>query len=146
MLDSAAKTFTLAGELFRGLTLSYGDTTVFQTGKSAADLRIGTVVEVRGGVTGTAVAVARIGFAEVLQVNPGAGVTTLETEGIASHVTRGATGGSITSFAIDGASFILNAESQVRVLDGQLVDGAKIHVVFKKVGDVNVVLLVNTKH
>ena len=145
-LDSAAKTFTLAGELFRGLTLSYGDTTVFQTGKSAADLRISTVVEVRGGVTGTAMAVARIGFAEVLQVNPGAGVTTLETEGIASHVTRPATGGSITSFAIDGATFILNAESQVRVLDGQLVDGAKIHVVFKKVGDVNLVLLVNTKH
>jgi len=144
-LDPAAKTFTLAGELFRGLTLSYGDTTMFQTGKSAADLRIGAVVEVKGNVNGTALAVKRIGFADVLPVNPGPNVTTLETEGIASHVTRGTTG-PITSFAIDGATFTLNVETTVRTLDGQLVDGAKIHVVFKKVGDVNVVLLVNTKH
>ena len=146
MLDPAAKTFTLAGELFRGLTLSYGDTTVFQAGKSAADLRIGAVVEVKGNVNGTGLAVRRIGFADVLPVNPGAGVTTLETEGIASHVTRGTAGSPITSFAIDGATFTLNGETTVRTLDGQLVDGAKIHVVFKKVGDVNVVLLVNTKH
>ena len=143
--DPTAKTFTLAGELFRGLTLSYGDATVFQTSKSAADLRIGTVVEVRGSVTGTAMAVTRIGFADVLTVPPAAGVALFEIEGIASRVMLGNTG-AVATFDVDGTTFTMTPESVTRQLDGAFVAGAKIHVVFKKVGPVNVVLLVNTKH
>ena len=145
--DPTAKTFTLAGELFRGLTLSYSDTTVFQAGKSAADLRIGAVVEVNGSVTGTAMAVQRVGFAETLAVPPAAGVTVLDTEGIASHVTLSTSGNALTgTFSIDGTMYTITSESTVRRLDGLLVDGAKIHVVFKKVGTANIVLVVNTKH
>ena len=125
--------------------MGYGDTTVFQTGKSAADLRIGTVVEVKGAVTGTAMAVTRIGFADALPMPPAAGVPVFETEGIASHITLG-NNGAVATFDIDGTTFTMTAESATRQLDGAFVAGAKIHVVFKKVGMVNVVLLVNTKH
>jgi len=50
------------------------------------------------------------------------------------------------SFAIDGLSFAITTESIVRTLDGALVDGAQIRVLFKKASGTNVVLLVNTKH
>ena len=55
------------------------------------------------------------------------------------------TNGAVSSFAIDGLTFAITTESTVRTLDGALVDGAEIHVLFKKVGGTNVVLLVNTK-
>ncbi|HEX7441218.1 MAG TPA: DUF5666 domain-containing protein [Caldimonas sp.] len=143
-VDPVAQTFTLGGSLFSKVTLSYDATTEFAAGTSASDLKVGVQVEVKGSVAGGVVSVTRIGLAEVLSSSPGAGVAVLETEGVASKVTL--TGGVVSSFEIDGLVFTITGESTLRTLDGAFVDGARIHVLFKKVGPTNVVLLVNTKH
>ncbi len=133
----------LLAPLFKNLTLSYSDATVFESGKTAADLKVGVALEVKGSVTAGVMSVGRIEFADAPPA-PVPGITVFETEGIASHVTK--TGNVISSFDIDGITFAITTESAVRTLDGELVDGAKIHVLFKRVAASNVVLLVNTKH
>lgn len=143
-VDPVAKMFTVGGSLFSKVTLSYDATTEFAKGTSASDLKVGVQVEVKGSVAGGVVSVTRIGLAEVLSTSLGAGVAVLKTEGVASKVTL--TGGLVSSFEIDGLAFTITGESTLRTLDGALVDGARIHVLFKKVGSTNVVLLVNTKH
>jgi len=143
-VDPGAKTFTLGGDLFSKLTLSYGDATEFASGTTAANITVGTQLVINGSVTSGVVAVTRIGLADVLTTPPVPGIVVLETEGVASHVTL--TGTAVSSFEIDGLAFTITTDSTVRTLDGGLVDGAKIHVLFKKVGNSNIVLLVNTKH
>lgn len=142
-IDPIAKTFTLGGTLFSKVSLSYSSAE-FEKGTTAADLKVGALVELKGNVTASVVTVTRIGLADVPVTPPGAGVVVLEAGGVASHVTM--TNGAVSSFAIDGLSFAITTESIVRTLDGALVDGAQIHVLFKKVSGTNVVLLVNTKH
>ena len=142
-IDTAAKTFTIAGPLFGKVTLSFGNAE-FAKGTTAADLKVGALVELKGSVASGVVTVTRIGLADVPVTPPTAGIAVLEARGVASHVTA-ATGGSPASFAIDGLIFSITTESTVRTLDGALVDGAQIQVLFKKVGNTNVVLLVNTR-
>ena len=142
-IDPVGKTFTLSGTLFSKVSLSYGGAE-FETGTIAADLKVGALVALKGSVSAGVVTVTRIGLADVPATPPAAGVVVLEAEGVASHVTL--TNGAISSFSIDGLTFAITTESTVRTLDGALVNGAEIHVLFKKVSGSNVVLLVNTKH
>lgn len=142
-IDPVAKTFTIAGDLFSKVSLNYS-AAEFATGSTAVDLKVGALVKLKGTVTSGVVTVTRIGLADVPVTPPAAGIVVLESEGIASKVTK--TNGTITSFAIDGLTFAITAESTVGTLDGALVDGAEIHVLFRKVAGTNVVLLVNTKH
>jgi hypothetical protein len=142
-IDPVAKTFTLGGTLFSKVSLSYSSAE-FEKGTTAADLKVGALVELKGNVTSGVVTVTRIGLADVPVNPPVAGIVVLEAGGVASHVTM--TNGAVSSFAIDGLTFAITTESTVRTLDGALVDGAEIHVLFKKVSGTNVVLLVNTKH
>ena len=141
-IDPVAKTFTLAGTLFSKVSLNFSGAE-FEKGTTAADLKLGALIELKGSVTAGVVTVTRIGLADVPVTPPVAGIVVLEAEGVASHVTL--TNGAVSSFAIDGLTFAITTESTVRTLDGALVDGAEIHVLFKKVGGTNVVLLVNTK-
>lgn len=142
-IDPLTKTFTLGGTLFSKVSLNYGSAE-FEKGTTAADLKVGALVELKGNVTAGVVTVTRIGLADIPLTPPVAGVVVLEAEGVAAHVTM--TNGAVSSFAIDGLTFAITTESTVRTLDGALVDGAEIHVLFKKVGGTNVALLVNTKH
>ncbi len=142
-VDPVAKTFKLDGTLFSSISLSYAGAE-FASGTSATSLTVGATVVVRGSVTAGVVTVTRIGLADELAMST-PGIIVLEAEGVASHVTF--TGAVVTGFAIDGLTFGITTESVVRTLDGALIDGARIHVLFKKAASgANVVLLVNTKH
>ena len=137
----ATKSFTLDGALFSGLTLVYNDTTRFASGKSAADLAVGTAVRVNGVVSGAVLTVTRVSFEDELP-NPPPGVLVFETAGSASHVTM--TAGVLNSLTVNGMNFTATANTVVIVRDGPLVDGAKVRVLFKKTDAGNVALVVRT--
>jgi hypothetical protein len=137
----ASKSFTLDGALFAGLTLVYNDTTRFPSGKSGADLAVGTAVRVNGVVSGSVLTVTRVRFEDDLP-NPAPGVLVFETEGNASNVVM--TGNVLNSLTVNGMTFSANATTVVIVRDGPLVDGAKVRVLFKKTDAGNVALVVRT--
>ena len=140
-LNTATKTFTLDGPLFANLTLTYNDTTRFASGGSAADLKVGSKLEVNGVVSGSAVSVTRIEFEDDMP-NPAPGVLLFETRGIASHVAL--VGNNLASLTVNGLDFSAGANIVVITRDGPLVDGAKVRVVFRKEGTSNIALLVKT--
>ena len=138
-LDKAAKTFTLDGALFAGLTLSWNDTTRFADGKTADDLSVGAELEVNGVVSGTTVTLTRIELEDHVS-NPIPGVKLYETKGVASNVVL--TGGKLASFTVNGLNFTADTALVVIAPSGAVADGATMRVMFKKTDAGNVALLV----
>jgi Domain of unknown function (DUF5666) len=140
-LNADTKTFTLDGPLVGSLSFTYSDSTEFKDGKTAADLKVGTFVEVKGTVSGTTVTVTRIAFEDEEHPQiPGVGL--FMTQGVASAVTLEGT--KVTGFTVNGMVFTLAPDALVLTGDGALVDGAKVKVVFKKDGTSNIAVVVKT--
>jgi hypothetical protein len=135
-VDAANKSFTLGGSLLGNLTMRWTDTTVFDAGKTGADITVGVKLEVRGFVEGGVMTLTRVHF-EDDEVNPVPGVAAFETEGIASGV-------SANGLTVNGLSISITGLTVIDLRDGPLVDGAKVKVVFVKEGSVNRALSVRT--
>lgn len=140
-VDPAAKTFTLVHLPWGVQRLSYGDATAFEGG-TAADLKAGAVVEVKGSVSGGVLAVTKVEFEDGLPGVPG-GVKLLETEGVVSGVVL--SGGTVSSFQLNGMSFGVTADTVIRPDAGSLVEGVRAKVVFRQLADANVALWVRTR-
>jgi hypothetical protein len=135
-IDAPNQSFTLGGTLLGNLTLRWTDTTVFDAGKSGADIVVGAKLEVRGVVDGGVMTLTRVHF-EDDQVNPAPGVAAFETQGIASGV-------SANGLTVNGLAISITGLTVIDLRDGPLVDGAKVKVLFVKEGSVNRALYVRT--
>jgi hypothetical protein len=142
-LNADTKSFTFGGSFAGNLTIRWTDTTEFPEGKTAADLRAGMKVFVKGNVEGGVLTATRIRFGEDDGMPPAPpGVALFETEGIASGVTK--VGADFTGLTVNGLAIVIETRTLVLTRDGPLVDGAKVKVVFVKDGERNVALLVRT--
>ena len=128
----------------KSLTVEWNDTTVFPEGKSAADLATGQLVRVWGTVEGGVLVATRIAFCDDVQP-PGPGISLLETEGVASGVTKSESGDSYTGLTVNGLAIEIVPKTLVIERNGPLVDGTKVEVVFFKSGTRNVALFVHTE-
>jgi hypothetical protein len=142
-LNTELKTFTLVNPAFAGVTFSYSADTQFNDGASATDLAVGKFVKVEGQASGSTVEVREIRVEPTPPAVP-VDVKLFVAEGIASAVTS--TDGSTTGLQVNGLTMVVNADTLIFTADGPLVDGAKVRVVFKRQGDVNIALLVKTDH
>lgn len=141
-VDTTAKTFTLVKPLWSVTGIAWTDATVFDGG-ALADLKAGTVVEVKGSVSGGVLTATKIEFEEGLPGTPG-GVAVLETSGVASAVVLSGT--TVTGFQVNGMTFSVTTDTVIRPDAGALVEGARVKVVFKQVGGSNVALWVRVGH
>jgi hypothetical protein len=128
--NPATGTFRLPGSLFTGLTLKVGDTTVYEDG-TAANLRNGAFVEVKGRIEGTTVAVTQVEF-ESVRANLPAGWLVFETEGIASAIVGAP--GAITSLTVNGMTFSVDGLTTFAPTVAAVVEGARVKVLFRKEG------------
>ena len=126
--DPAAKTFRLPGSLFTGLTLQYSDNTVFEDG-TAADFGNGDLVEIKGRISGTTVVVTKIEFERIYENVPPS-LQVLETEGIASAVTR--SGSLVTGLTVNGLTIAVNGQTVLVPNAAAIVDGAQVKVLFRQ--------------
>ena len=139
--NPATGTFRLPGSLFTGLTLKVGPGTTYEDG-TAADLRTGAFVEVKGVINGTTVDVTRVEF-ESLRDNLPPALTLYETEGIASTLVG--TPGAITSITVNGLVFSVDGLTTFAPSVASVVAGAKVKVVFRKEAGVNIAVALIVK-